>query len=248
MGESLHFEIAVVGVAASVGLMHAEGTRFAPFGSGTQAVFGDAVHRVEKGIFQREKFSLCFCSKGESAPVRFWMVGAPLCGFTGGFSAAGFLPSGGACFFASEFFFVTVVTFAFGLALALLAMLPNTFALGDFRVLFAILWLKKGEYVASSLAQCKGILDPRVLSSFTDPDSRGLRRVPPTSLLGPASSCHLPTKIAVVRSAIGIRFLAMTGSSSSGSKMSSGAGSDVSANRCQVSPFGNTGKVNSRGS
>jgi hypothetical protein len=47
--------------------------------------------------------------------------------------------------------------------LAFLAMLPNTFALGDFCVLFAILGLKRGEYVAPSLVQCKGILDPSVL-------------------------------------------------------------------------------------
>jgi hypothetical protein len=46
--------------------------------------------------------------------------------------------------------------------------------LGDFRVLFAILGLKRGEYVASSLAQCKGILEPRVLSSFAGARFRGI--------------------------------------------------------------------------
>ena len=47
LGEEREGEIAVVGIAAGIRLVHAEGAGLAPLGAGAEGVLGDAVHGVE---------------------------------------------------------------------------------------------------------------------------------------------------------------------------------------------------------
>src|SRR4029453_18623169 len=51
--------------------MHAKATRFSAFVSGTPAVFGHPVHRIKKGVFQREKLFPLPLLEGRQRPRAF---------------------------------------------------------------------------------------------------------------------------------------------------------------------------------
>jgi len=52
LGEDAEGEVSVVGVAACIGLVHSEGTGFASFGTGAEAIACNSLHCVEEVIFE----------------------------------------------------------------------------------------------------------------------------------------------------------------------------------------------------
>ncbi len=62
-------EVAVVGVAPGVRLVHAEGARLAPFRPRAEGVLGDAVHGVENVVAQRQQAFALLERKGVCLPL-----------------------------------------------------------------------------------------------------------------------------------------------------------------------------------
>ena len=67
-------EIAVVGVAAGIRLVHPEGTGLAAFGAGAEIVLRDTAHRVQHRITEREKALLLLAQEWRELCIRLIVV------------------------------------------------------------------------------------------------------------------------------------------------------------------------------